>query len=86
MFKPAVLKAVPNKPGLRFHDLRHTCATLLIAKGNHPLLISKYLGHSGIGITMDRYGHVLPTQHEAAMRGHEETYQASLVESPGQPA
>ncbi len=81
VFKPAVLKAVPNKPGLRFHDLRHTCATLLIAKNVYPLLISRYLGHSSIKITMDRYGHLLPSQHEAAMRGLEELHQASLVES-----
>lgn len=45
---------------LRFHDLRHTCATLLLAQGVHPRVIMEVLGHSQIGITMNLYSHVLP--------------------------
>ena len=60
--RPAVKGALPEaKHGLRFHDLRHTCAALLIAAGAHPKAICDRLGHSGIAITMDRYGHLLPS-------------------------
>ena len=52
-----------------FHDLRHTCATLLLAQGVHPRLIMEILGHSQIGITMNLYAHVLPAmQKETAAR------------------
>lgn len=44
--------------GLRFHDLRHTCASLLIDQGHHPSAIMEYLGHSDISVTMNRYGHL----------------------------
>jgi integrase len=64
-FKPAVRKALPARlHGLRFHDLRHTCAALLIAQGAHALAVKEQLGHSSITITMDRYGHLLPSAHE----------------------
>lgn len=53
-------------PPIRFHDLRHTCASLLIAQGEHPKLISEQLGHSSIGITMNRYGHLLPGSYDDA--------------------
>jgi integrase len=48
----------------RIHDLRHTCASLLIRQGVHPKAIQHHLGHSSINITMDRYGHMLPDQFE----------------------
>lgn len=54
-------------PALRFHDLRHACASLMLAKGVHPKVVSERLGHSGVGITLDTYSHVLPgIQAEAA--------------------
>jgi integrase len=43
---------------LRFHDLRHTCASLLIAQGAHPKIIQERLGHASITTTMNRYGHL----------------------------
>ena len=46
---------------IRFHDLRHTCATLLLAQGVHPRVVMDILGHSQIGITMNLYAHVLPS-------------------------
>lgn len=58
-FKPAV-KAPELNPNLRFHDLRHTAASLLIASGAHPKAVCDWLGHSTITITMDRYGHLYP--------------------------
>ena len=60
---PAVRSAdVPE--GLRIHDLRHTCAALLIAEGAHPKAIQEHLGHSSITVTMDTYGHLFPSQME----------------------
>lgn len=45
---------------LRIHDLRHTCAALLIAENASPKLIQAHLGHSTIAVTFDRYGHLFP--------------------------
>lgn len=54
-------------PRMRFHDLRHACASLLLAQGVSPRVIMETLGHSEIGTTMNIYGHVLPSlQREAA--------------------
>jgi len=54
-------------PRVRFHDLRHTHASLLLARGVHPKVVSERLGHATIGITLDTYSHVLPgLQEEAA--------------------
>ncbi|HXG36563.1 MAG TPA: tyrosine-type recombinase/integrase [Dehalococcoidia bacterium] len=62
----AVLKQAGISP-LRFHDLRHIHASLLLAQGTHPKVVSERLGHSAIGITMDTYSHTLPNlQREAA--------------------
>lgn len=47
--------------GLRFHDLRHTCASILIAQGAHPKEIQARLGHASIMTTMDQYGHLFPS-------------------------
>jgi integrase len=63
------LKALLKKAGLsdiRFHDLRHSAATLLFSEGVHPKIVQELLGHSTISMTMDIYSHVLPTmQHDA---------------------
>ena len=48
-------------PVIRFHDLRHTAATLMLSRGIHPKIVSEMLGHSTIGITLDLYSHVTPT-------------------------
>jgi integrase len=47
-------------PKIRFHDLRHTCATLLLSKNVHPKIVQEMLGHANVGITLDTYSHVLP--------------------------
>lgn len=53
---------------LRFHDLRHTCATLALSANVNPKVVSEMLGHSTVGITLDIYSHVLPDmQEDAAM-------------------
>lgn len=51
---------------IRFHDLRHSCATFLIAQGEHPRVVMEYLGHSSIRTTMDIYGHVMPSTQQMA--------------------
>jgi len=65
-FKPAVKAVLPmEKHGLRFHDLRHTCAAMLIAEGAHPKAIQDHLGHKDIQTTFNVYGHMLPSAQEA---------------------
>lgn len=51
---------------MRFHDLRHTAATLLLGRGIHPKIVSEMLGHSQIAITLDLYSHVTPTMQREA--------------------
>ena len=48
-------------PDIRLHDLRHTCATLLLSEGVHPKFVQELLGHANISITLDTYSHVLPS-------------------------
>jgi integrase len=55
-------------PLIRFHDLRHTAATLLLGQGIHPKIVSEMLGHSTIAITLDLYSHVTPTMQRDAAR------------------
>jgi integrase len=49
---------------LRIHDLRHASAALLIAQRAHPEAVKRHLGHSSIAVTMDRYGHLFPSESE----------------------
>jgi integrase len=58
-----------HRPLYRFHDLRHTCAALLIAQGAHPKEIQERLGHSTITLTFDRYGHLFPSLDERLRDG-----------------
>lgn len=59
-------------PKIRFHDLRHTCATLLFKQGNHPRLVQELLGHSNVAITLDTYSHVIPGMGDQTARAMEE--------------
>lgn len=54
-------------PHLRFHDLRHSAATLLLSMGVHVKVVQEILGHSTITMTADTYSHVLPSMQEDAM-------------------
>jgi integrase len=63
-FKPLLKRA--GLPDIRFHDLRHTCATLLLGKGVHVKFVQELLGHASISITLDTYSHVLPGMGDAA--------------------
>jgi integrase len=65
-------KPLLNRAGLphstRFHDLRHTCATLLLWQGINPKVISDMLGHSDVGFALSVYAHVLPSMQQHAAR------------------
>lgn len=63
-FKPLLKKA--GLPLIRPYDLRHSCATLLLAVGEHPKIVSERLGHSSTTLTMDTYSHVLPDMQQKA--------------------
>ena len=64
-FKGVLVKA--GLPEIRFHDLRHTAATLMLQQGVHPKVVQERLGHSSISLTLDTYSHVIPSmQQEAA--------------------
>ena len=54
-------------PYIRFHDLCHSAATLLLSLGVHPKVVQELLGHTQISMTMDLYSHVLPGMQQDAM-------------------
>jgi integrase len=56
-FKPLLKRA--KIPAIRLHDLRHTCATILLMAGKHPKYVQELLGHASISITLDTYSHVI---------------------------
>jgi integrase len=78
VFKPAVRRSLPEHlHSLRFHDLRHTMASLLIAQGVHPKAIQERLGHSSIATTMDIYGHLMKEHEKEMMAGLDETFRTA---------
>lgn len=60
-FKPLLKRA--GLPNIRFHDLRHTCATLLASKNVNPKIVQDTLGHANLNMTLGVYSHV-----QAAMK------------------
>jgi len=73
-FHPLLVRA--GLPSMRFHDLRHTAATVMLGRGVHPKIASEMLGHATVGITLDTYSHVTETMQRTAM----EEIEAALVE------
>ena len=65
-FKATLRRA--GLPKIRFHDLRHTCATLLLRQGVNPKFVQELLGHADISLTLNVYSHVLPDMGDAAAR------------------
>jgi integrase len=59
-------------PTIRFHDFRHTCATLLLSRNVHPKIVQEMLGHSTVAITLDTYSHVLPGMGDKAATAMED--------------
>lgn len=62
-----VLLKKAGLPDIRFHDLRHSAATILLTEGVHPKVVQELLGHSNISMTMDVYSHVLPSMQQDAI-------------------
>ena len=62
---PKIAKRIGLKN--KFHDLRHTHATMLLKQGVNPKIVQERLGHSSIGITMDIYSHVMPNMQRDAI-------------------
>ena len=62
-FKPLLKRA--GLPEIRFHDLRHTFATLLLARGVRPTYVQRALGHASVKMTLDRYSHWMPSMGRA---------------------
>ena len=61
-------------PHMRFHDLRHSAATILLSKGVQPKVVQELLGHSNISMTMDVYGHVMPSMQQDAIQKLDDLY------------
>ena len=82
-FKPLLKRA--GLPNIRWHDLRHTYATLLLARGTHPTYVQKSLGHASVQLTLDRYSHWMPSMGRATASAMDDaladklTWQVRLV-------
>jgi hypothetical protein len=70
-FKPLLEKA-GLLPSTRFHDLRHTAATLLTSRNVNPMIVQEVLGHASISITLDLYSHAFPGMKEQAASAMED--------------
>ena len=64
-------------PSIRFHDLRHSAATILFVAGVNPKVIQELLGHSTISITLEVYSHVLPSMQQEAASTMDEVFKKS---------
>ena len=69
--------------GTRFHDLRHTFASLMLLAGIHPKIVSEALGHSSVAFTLDTYSHVVPSIQKAAAKRLDEILEPELMENVG---
>jgi integrase len=69
-FKPLLKRA--GLPSIRWHDLRHTYATLLLSRGTHPTYVQKSLGHASVQLTLDRYSHWMPSMGRNTAEGIDE--------------
>ena len=76
---PSAQLGASDPSDISFHDVRRSCATLLVSRGHHPKLVQELLGHASVTMTLQRYSHVLPGMREqtaAAMQA------ALLLERP----
>jgi integrase len=81
IFKPAAARAgLPHR--LRFHDLRHTCASLLIAQGASVKAVQAQLGHASATVTLDRYGHLSPDELQRLADRLQDAYAEAVTDPP----
>jgi integrase len=71
-FAPLLQRA--GLPRIRFHDLRHTCATLLLSRNVHPKYVQELLGHATVAITLDTYSHVIRGMGDHTARAMEDVF------------
>jgi integrase len=76
----SLLKRAGLPADIRFHDLRHTCPTLLLSKGAHHKFVQELLGHANIAITLDTHSHVIPGMGDATARAMEDALEADPLE------
>lgn len=77
-FLPLLRKA--RLPHMRFHDLRHTCATLLLSKGVHPKFVQELMGHATVASTLDTYSHAVPGMGKATAEAMREALEVASSE------
>jgi integrase len=65
--------------GLRWHDLRHTAVALAVERGAHAKVIQERMGHASVKVTLDRYGHVLPSIEDKIAAGLDQSYHEALA-------
>ena len=75
----AAVEASGLPAGLRFHDLRHTCAAILIAQGWNPKQIQARLGHASVKTSLDRYGHLFDGHDVELLEGLDSVVRAARV-------
>jgi len=78
-----LLKRAGLPGSTRFHDLRHTCATLLLSRNVHPKYVQELLGHATIAITLDTYSHVIPGMGDHTARAMEDALEEDPQEEKG---
>jgi integrase len=71
-FAPLLERA--GLPQIRFHNLRHTCATLLLSRNVHPKYVQELLGHATVAITLDTYSHMIPGMSNHTARAMEDVF------------
>jgi integrase len=69
-FQPLLRRA--GLPNIGWHDLRHTCATVLLSRGAHPKLVQNLLGHASLSMTLDCYLHWIPSMGRVTADGMDE--------------
>jgi len=82
-----VFKAVLKRAGLReirLHDIRHTFASLLLSDGQSPVYVKEQLGHSSIQMTVDIYGHLIPSSNREAVNRLDETQPSATYPQPAE--
>ena len=86
----AALAAKAGVKVIRFHDARHTHASIMLKQGIHPKIVQERLGHASIQMTLDTYSHVVPGLQEAAAKRFDDIFSKAIcrefVETPSEKA